>query len=191
MAVLLLIPALVAACGGGAAPTPAPGQPTQPPGQPTQPLGQPTQPPAQATPAPVGGATTVSVTLTGGAHAGSYTGTADPMCSNGFVGEGVWGTQYSVFEGVIPGQLSSLQLIYNPTGAQLQTTVGIGPIFDTANGYTEYDITYQYEGHNDSGTGTVAVTDNGATAVLHVTGTTADGVGIDATINCPSVIRGG
>jgi hypothetical protein len=189
MTVLLLIPALVAACGGGGAPTAAPGQPTQAPGQPTQAPGQPTSPPAQTTPAPVGGATTVSVTLTGGAHAGTYTGTADPLCSNGFMGEGVWGTQYSVFEGIEAGELSSLQLIYNPVGAQLKTTVGIGPIFDTANGYTEYDITFQYEGQDDSGTGTVQVTDGGTTAVLHVTGTTADGVGIDATVNCPAVTR--
>jgi len=173
--------ALLAACGGTAGPTPAPSgpQPTAPPAQAT-PTGQPTAPPAP-------GGTTVNVTLTGGAHAGTYTGTADPLCSFGLAGEGVWGTQYSVFEGIAAGQLSSLQLIYNPDGAQLQTTVGIGPIFDTANGYTEYEITYQYEGHNDSGTGTVQVTDGGSTAVLHVTGATADGVGVDATINCPSV----
>jgi hypothetical protein len=129
------------------------------------------------------------VTLTGGAHAGSYTATENPNCSVGFAGEGAWGTQYSVQEGSAPGQLSSLQLIYDPDGEQLQTTVGIGPLFDTANGYTEYDITYNREGFDDSGMGTVQVTDGGSTAVLHITGTTADGVGIDATVNCPSVIR--
>ena len=182
---LVLILILMTACGGGGAPTATPGGPTVPPGQPTPAS---TAPPVAT--APPAGGTTVNVVLTGGGHPGTYTGTADPLCTNGFMGQGVWGTQYSVSEGIGPGQLSSVQLIYNPVGAQLQTSVGIGPIFDTANGYTTYDITFQYEGHNDSGTGTVEVTDSGATAVLHVTGTTADGVGIDATINCPTVTRG-
>src|SRR5688572_21112 len=97
--VLFLVSILVAACGGAPAPTAAPGVPTAAPGQPTA-------PPAQITAAPAGGATTVSVTLTGGAHAGTVTGTADPHCTVGFVGEGVWGTQFSV-EGIAPGQLSS------------------------------------------------------------------------------------
>lgn len=182
---VLLLSMLIAACGGGAGPSATPGGPTAPPGQPTPAL---TAPPVAT--APPAGGTTVTVVLTGGAHAGSYTGTADPLCTNGFMGAGVWGTQYSVMEGISAGQLSSVQLIYNPVGAQLRTTVGIGPIFDTANGYTEYEITFQYEGHNDSGTGTVQVADSGSTAVLHLIGTTADGVGIDATINCPSVTRG-
>ena len=39
------------------------------------------------------------------------------------------------------------------------------------------------------GSGTIQVEDAGATAVLHVTGTTKDGVGIDLKINCPTVSR--
>ncbi len=39
------------------------------------------------------------------------------------------------------------------------------------------------------GGGSAASQQPGQAAVIHATGTTDDGVGIDATVNCPSVLR--
>jgi hypothetical protein len=192
-AILAVAALVLGACSGGAAPTAAPGGPTAAPGQPTPPPAQLTAPPAQ-------GGTTVSVVITGGEHPGTYVGSDNPNCSFGFFAPDAWGTQYSVFEGIGPGQLSSVQLVYRPSGGggedemfpgvTLKVTVGIGPIFDTANGYTEYDIEVHTDPADSSGTGTAQVSDAGATAVIHATGTTEDGVGLDVTVNCPAVIRG-
>jgi hypothetical protein len=55
--------------------------------------------------------------------------------------------------------------------------VSLGPITSS----TDYRL--------DDTDGSAQVTDNGTTAVIHVTGTTADGVGVDATINCSGMLR--
>jgi len=172
----LVISVLLAACGGAAAPTAAPGQPTAAPGQPTVAPGTPTAPPVVQ---PGGG--TVSVTLTGGADAGTYTGSENPSCSFGLAAAGTWGTQYSTTEAGA-GQLCSVQMVVPPAGdsdAHFTMLVTIGPLFDGNN----YEIT------PDGGTGSAQINDAGATAVIHATGTTEDGVGMDVTVNCPSVIR--
>jgi hypothetical protein len=44
-------------------------------------------------------------------------------------------------------------------------------------------------GEDSSGTGSAQITDNGSTAVIVANATTEDGVGINATINCPTVVR--
>jgi hypothetical protein len=132
----------------------------------------------------------VSVTLTGGESAGSYTGTLDPGCALGFMGENVWSVNFVMFEGSGPGILSEAIIVAPPaegSETRLAMEVGIGPLFDTPD-YKVYRI--EPERSDFGGTGTVEVTDNGATAVLHATGTTQDGVGIDMTVNCPSVTRG-
>jgi hypothetical protein len=121
--------------------------------------------------------------LTGGDDAGTYTGTDNPNCALGFMGEGVWSVAYSIFEGSTAGQLSNLVVVYSPAGSKVD--VGIGPLFDTAAGYNIYTI----DTENGIGSGSVEVNDTGSTAALHATGTTDDGVGIDATVNCPSVTR--
>jgi hypothetical protein len=126
----------------------------------------------------VAGGTTATVTLTGGPDAGTYTGTDNPLCSNGAVGTGVWGAQFS--NDGAPGKLSTIQVVAPPAGDDVDhfsALVSIGPLLSATN----YRL--------DDTTGSAQVTDNGATAVIHVTGTTEDGVGIDLTINCPAVLR--
>jgi hypothetical protein len=196
----------VAACGGGTT-TPTTGGVVPTTGA-VQPTGVgPTVPPVASVPSvstpgapPQPGSGTVAVTLTGGEHAGSYTGGTDPLCSESFFAADAWGVQYSVFDGVEAGDLSSLQVVYRPNGAAdtgsemfpgvvAKFTVGIGPLFDTGAGYKEYDVEVHEDAADSKGTGTVTVTDNGSTAVIHAVGTTEDGVGIDATVNCPSVAR--
>lgn len=187
---------LGAACGGA-----APGG-TQPAATGTT-IGQATPTGAGSTPGvtapPAGGAQTVSVTLTGGADAGTYTGTDNPNCSVGIVGEGGWGTQYSV-QSAAANQLSSVQLV-NPapgteddpdsmfSGTKFLLTIVIGPLFDPSARTYEVLVVTENSDKETSGSGSAQVTDNGATAVIHAVGTTADGVGIDATVNCPSVTR--
>lgn len=171
---LFISAVLVAACGGAAAPTPGPVGQTPAPGQPTP-------PPAAVTlapPPPVGGGT-ATVVLTGGPDAGTYTGGENPNCSLGLVGPGIWGTQYST-AAAGAGQLSSIQSIIPLEGssdAEFSMTVTIGVLFEG----NDYGLTDE--------TGSAQVTDGGATAVIHATGTTEDGVTMDVTINCPSVIR--
>jgi hypothetical protein len=195
------------ACGGGGTvtPTTAPGRTTAP-GQtsanPATTVPQASTPvvATPAPPAPQPGSGTVAVTLTGGEHAGTYTGSENPNCSESFFATDAWGVQYSVFDGVEAGDLSSVQVVYRPNGASdsgdemfpgvvAKFTIGIGPLFDTGAGYKEYDVEVHEDTTESSGTGTVSVQDNGSTAVIHATGTTEDGVGIDATVNCPLVSR--
>ncbi len=140
------------------------------------------------------GGITVTVVLTGGQDAGTYTGVEDPNCTVGLIGPQAWGVQWSTDGG--PKQLSSVQLVSAAPGkaddpsAMFQGTVmllsiGVGPLLQ---GNT-YEIDDKTDNSQDQGSGSVQVQDNGDTAVIHATGTTKDGVGVDATINCPSVSR--
>lgn len=150
-------------------------------------------------PAPPPGGQVVTVVLTGGPDAGTYTGADNPNCSVGIVGPGGWGTQFSI-QGAAGNQLSSLQLVIPAAGAEddpdsmfsgtkFLMTVVIGPLFETSARTYEVKVASENSGDESSGTGSAEVTDNGATAVIHATGTTAEGVTIDATVNCPQVIR--
>jgi hypothetical protein len=130
------------------------------------------------------------VTITGGATPGTFSGTADPGCAVGFMGEGVWSANYSILEGSSAGTLSELIIVYYPSNGGMTLSVGVGPIFDTANGFVEYEVTSNRPGHNDIGTGSVQLNDAGATATLHATATTPDGVALDATVKCPTITRG-
>lgn len=189
---LVIVGFMVGACGGPGVPTASlPGAPATPPAG-ASPATTPVQPPAA-------GAGTVSVTLAGGPDAGTYTGSDNPNCSFGLIGPGGWGVQYSISEAAAD-QLSSLQVVSAAPGmaddedaffegTEFLMTVTIGTLF--AEGSREYEVAVRTEAADEesSGTGSAQMTDNGSTAVLHATGTTADGVGIDATVNCPSVIR--
>ena len=147
---------LIAGCGGGAATT-APGGG----GSATEPPAGATQPPAgaaTAAPAPGGGGgggTTVTATLTGGADAGTYTTSDDPLCTVGYAGEGKWGVQYSTADESV--RFSSFQFIGPPEESESDSfaTVTIGPLLAGTN----YDFGSQ-EG------GTWSVEDKGSTAVI-------------------------
>jgi hypothetical protein len=143
------------------------------------------------------GGTTVSVTLTGGATPGTYTSNADPLCSKGLIGPDGWGVQFSLAEPE-PNGLSSVQVLAPAAdkaddensmfaGIAFKITVTVGSLLDG----NVYDITVvtPSSGSTSEGTGSATVEDAGTTAAIQAGGTTADGVGIDATINCPSVTR--
>jgi hypothetical protein len=156
-----------------AVPTSGPGQATSAPVQATPAPAQSTQPPPNP-----GGGTTATVTLTGGPDAGTYGASGNPNCSYGLVSAGIWGAQFSIDAG--EGQLSSIQIVAPDAGvedAHFSLSVTIGPLFSGTT-YSRLD-----------GDGASQVTDNGATAIIHATGTTDEGVAIDATVNCPGVFR--
>ena len=200
--ITFVLSAFLAACGGGGVATNAPGQ-TIAPGQPTTAGVATSQPTAGVQPTAGGqpGAGTVTVVLTGGDHPGTYTGSDNPNCSYNFFAPDTWGAQYSLAEAT-PDQFSSLQFVYRPEGAAggddgemfagvgTLVTVGFGSLLDPD--YTTFDVELRIDDEESDigGEGTTTVNDAGSTAVLHFVGTTADGVGIDATINCPSVTRG-
>ena len=198
IAVALAAVIVLAACSA------APGTTQQPTGQATAsaPSGTATLPAATGTPPasapPAGGTQTVSVTLTGGPDAGTYTGTDNPNCSLGLSGANTWGTQFSII-GAGQEQLSSFQLVAPEGGVPdpesmfggtvFLMTVTIGPFEGTGSRAYEIAIYTEDSDKPTTGYGAADVTDNGATAVIHATGGTYDGVAIDATVTCPSVTR--
>jgi hypothetical protein len=203
---LAVIASLAAACSSGTAATPgsttaataagattrsSPTQAAQTPAAATQAA---TAPAATTGGAPGGEA--VRVVLTGGPNAGTYTGGAETNCSNGLIGPQGWGVQYSTTDATA-GQLSSLQMVVAAAGKESDPnatfsgtaflmTVTIGPLVGEN---TQFEVSINVDTSRSTGTGSATVQDNGSTAVIHATGTTPDGVGIDATVNCSTVIR--
>lgn len=136
----------------------------------------------------------MTVVLSGGPDAGSYSVEDDPNCTVGIIGPEGWGLQWSNPGG--SGKLSSIQLVSAAKGREddpnamfsgtvMLLSVGVGPL----TGGNSYEIDDKTDNSQDKGSGSVQVQDNGDTAVIHATGTTADGVGIDVTVSCPSVTR--
>ena len=130
----------------------------------------------------------ISVTLTGGSNAGTYTATsADPTCSEGLTGDKSFGNQYSA-KGKADNELSTVQLIIdNKDDAKNGTNkfslqVGFGKIL----GGKSYQIN---SGDNSkAGSGTATLTESGSTKTVVVEGKTSDGVGISATITCHHIM---
>jgi hypothetical protein len=195
---LIAVLSLAAACGGGGGATTRPG--ATGPAQPST-GGQPSsggQSSAAATSAPQPGAGTVAVIVTGGEHQGVYTASGNPNCSYSFFSTNTWGVQYSITDAA-PDDLSSVQLVYRPdgtggdeddmfAGTSLLLTVAFGDLLDS-EAYTEYTVEVRADDEEGKGTGTAEVGDAGTTALIHATGTTDEGVEIDATITCPNVSR--
>jgi hypothetical protein len=192
---VLAILGLAVACGGATAPS----NPVTS-GSPG-PTGAAASPSAGGTVAPPAGGSVASVTLTGGADAGTYTAAADiaPNCSEGIIGPDGWGVQLSNFAAA-DKELGSIQLVSAAPGMAddegaffggtvFLMTVTIGAALAESSRSYEIGVYTESSDKETSGEGSAQVTDSGTTAVIHATGTTADGVGIDATINCPSVTR--
>ncbi len=168
---------LTSACGGGD---------SQPEGQVASDSG------AEGAPAAGEPATTIHLVVTGGKHAGTYEATStDLTCTYGFAGPGSWGNQYSVTDKAA-GEFSSLQLIVPDAKdagdgtERMLMTVGFGPLLGPA--YTEHTIDARQG--KGKGRGTIAVDDRGSSGKITFKGTSADGVGLEGTIECHHVMRG-
>jgi hypothetical protein len=143
-------------------------------------------------------ATTIDLTITGGPLAGTYHTTSDEItCSYGLIGEDAWGNQYSI-ETEDPTTFSSLQLIVPNTAEaaigtnEFLTTVSFGSLVVET---LDFDTSYTINTGTDSGTdggegqGTVIIEDHGDSAVVTINGTTEEGIGIEAVIQCHQVMR--
>ncbi|HSY48748.1 MAG TPA: hypothetical protein VLC46_08055 [Thermoanaerobaculia bacterium] len=132
---------------------------------------------------------TVHVVITGGAHAGTYDGTTDRGgCSAGMTGKESWGNQFSLVRENDPKKLNSLQLIVPDAKEAAKGTHNF--FLNVAFGrITARVAEYKVETEKKSGSGTVTVDDKGATAIVTFDATTAEGVRLQGTIDCKSVLR--
>jgi hypothetical protein len=142
------------------------------------------------------GSETVRVVLTGGPDAGTYTTDADPLCTNGIIGENGWGVQYSTADLSGEKDFTSLQLVYYPDGppvgeamfgdTPLLVTITIGALLEGGRTYEIVDNVADDSQSKGEGTATAA---EGSPTVIEVSGTTDDDVQVEATITCPNVNR--
>jgi hypothetical protein len=138
------------------------------------------------------GGTQITVTLTGGANAGTYAATsAEATCSMGLTGEKSFGNQYSV-SGKADNEFSSLQLIVDDyEGAKAGTEKFY---IKVAFGKRLAGNAYEINGSDNSiagkkqGSGKLTIIESGESKVAHVEGKTSDGVSITADITCLSTI---
>lgn len=130
----------------------------------------------------------ITVTLTGGPNAGTYTATsAETTCSEGLTGDNSFGNQYSA-KGKADNVLSSLQLIIDDKNAAKQGTdkFSVEVKFGKLLGGKSYSINTR--DNSKEGSGTATLTESGSTKTVVIEGKTADGVGISATITCQHVM---
>lgn len=130
--------------------------------------------------------TDISLSMAGGEHAGEYQAHSDTVtCSYGLAAEDAFGNQYSILDAGAD-EFSSLQLIVDGDAAaqgaaEFLVTIGFG----TLMGGTSYTV----DTHEGRGSGTVHLDDRGSTATVTIEAQTADGVSIDAVVECHEVMR--
>lgn len=130
----------------------------------------------------------ITVTITGGPNAGTYTATsAETTCSEGLAGENSFGNQYSA-KGKADNELSSLQLIIDDKNAAKQGTdkFSVEVKFGKLLGGKSYSINTR--DNSKEGSGKATLTESGSKKTVVIEGKTADGMGISATITCHHVM---
>jgi hypothetical protein len=131
----------------------------------------------------------ISVTITGGDLAGSYSATCkDGCCSWGIAGENVFGNQYSE-TGKGPKDLSSVQLIVdnvkgNTTTKEFTLTVGFGELF----GKDSKSFNIDTRGGRNKGSGTIDLQYSGDKATVNIKGVSGEGPSIDLKMECNKVM---
>ncbi|MDQ6611717.1 MAG: hypothetical protein M3Y64_04730 [Gemmatimonadota bacterium] len=134
----------------------------------------------------------VHLVFVGGPNAGTYEAVGTRAgCSANATGPGSFGNQLSDPKGA-PNKFNSLQLIVPDakkaaTGtSEFQVIFGFGPLMHRTK---EYTVNTLPETKKKVGSGTVKVTQSGASATIDIAAVTADGVKINGTINCLTVTR--
>ena len=135
----------------------------------------------------------IHLVVTGGEHAGTYDAQAtDGGCSANLTGPNNWGNQYSI-DTSDPRAFSSLQMIVPDAKAaaggspHFLITVSFGPLL----GLSSYTVDTRPEARGAAGSGQVTVEDRGNTGTVKFSAVTGDGIKLDGTIDCRSVVRGG
>ncbi|MGC4101711.1 putative periplasmic lipoprotein [Ferruginibacter sp.] len=148
--------------------------------------------PAVDKPATSSAGSSIKVTLTGGANAGSYTASSETAtCSMGATGPKSFGNQYSV-SGKAANEFSSLQLIVDDYEAAKSGTDKF--YIKVAFGKVLVGNKYEINGSDNSlagkkqGSGKLTIHESGSTKTATIQGKTADGVALDATLICSEVI---
>lgn len=134
----------------------------------------------------------ISVTLTGGANAGTYHVTSkETTCSEGLTGDNSFGNQYSE-KGKADNELSSVQLVIDNKDAakkgtdKFMVSIGFGKLL---SGKTYVINTRESNSEmKNAGSGKATYTENSGTKTVVVEGKTADGVGISATLVCNKIM---
>lgn len=146
---------------------------------------------AESTPSGPAGSE-ISVTLTGGANAGTYhVFSKETTCSEGLTGDNSFGNQYSE-KGKADNELSSVQLIIDNKDAakngtdKFMVSIGFGKLL---SGKT-YDINTRESNSEmkNAGSGKATYSENGGAKTVEIEGKTSDGVGISATIKCNQIM---
>lgn len=134
----------------------------------------------------------IHLVVTGGPHAGTYDAQATSGgCSYGLAKEGAWGNQYSI-DTNDPGKFSSLQLVVpnskNAAGGtkEFLITAHFGAFMGEG---TDYTVDTQPASQRPRGSGTVTVEDRGGSGTVTFSAQTADGVKLEGTIECRTVMR--
>ncbi len=134
--------------------------------------------------------TLITLELAGGLHAGSHELSADDSyCLYGSSNGDDWRTLYGVSESS-PGALSTVLLLIPAT----TPAEGGSSDFFLSAGFEEYGsddyLEYILDPPNGNGSGTVTATWDGTKrAVLSISGQTAEGLSLSATITCANVLR--
>lgn len=131
----------------------------------------------------------ISVSITGGDMAGSYSATCKTgCCSWGIAGENVFGNQYSE-TGKGPRDLSSVQLIVdnvkgNTNTKEFTLTVGFGELF----GKNSKTFNIDTRGGRNKGSGTLDLQYSGDKATVVIKGVSGEGPSIDLKMECNKVL---
>ncbi|SDM79928.1 hypothetical protein [Siphonobacter aquaeclarae] len=134
------------------------------------------------------GGSRITVTLTGGANAGTYTvSTPKTTCSKGLTGPASFGNQYSE-KGKSDAEFSSLQLIVDDASA---AGTGTDKFYvKVAFGKVLVGRKYEINGSSNpmagakTGKGTLSLKEGGGKKTVTLEGETADGVKIRVTLEC-------
>jgi hypothetical protein len=136
---------------------------------------------------------TVHLVITGGPNAGTYDASSDRGgCTYGFTGKGSWGNQLSQPKEKDPKKFNSLQLIVPDTKKaatgthELYLAIGFGPLMKRA---ALYEVETRPSEAKKHGSGTITVIDKTTTGQVLFDVKTADGVRLNGTIDCKSVMR--
>jgi hypothetical protein len=132
---------------------------------------------------------TIRLTISGDAMAGTYDAVCtEACCSYGIAGDKTFGNQYSA-TGKGPKELSSVQLIVDDVTGNKSTkefflTVSFGELFTKDS----KSFTINTRNDNAKGSGTLELQYSGEKAEVHIKGTSKEGAQIDLQMECNKMV---
>jgi hypothetical protein len=129
----------------------------------------------------------ISLAVSGGPNAGTVTvRSLDVICTEGIVGGGSWGVQYT--DPRLTTRLGSMQMIVPHAGPEgLARQFYLGLVFQNFLAGTDHEIETRDSVGRRSGEGVVSIQQKDSSASFTISGHTQDGIGISATVRCGRV----